>query len=164
MFVLRRESPGAVGLTSDDGFEIGRATLSGSLGLAAFAAVGGALFGVLYLAVRLALPPAARAPAATLLGATVGGAAFIVPDGVDLLVLDPLWFAVASFIALPALAALAAALLVERLAPRLPPVRVPAWARAPALALAARIGVAALVMAVVVSQALALADDVARVL
>ena len=46
MLVLRQQSPGAVGLTSDAGFEIGRVTLTGSLGLAAFAAVAGGLFGL----------------------------------------------------------------------------------------------------------------------
>jgi hypothetical protein len=164
MLILRERSPGAVGLTSDDGFEIGRATLSGSLSLVAFAAVAGAAFGLLYLLVRLAFPPVARAPVAALLGATVGGAAFIVPDGVDLLVLDPLWFAIASFIVLPALAALATALAVERLAGRAPRAGAPPWAPRPALAAAARLVVAVAVIAVAVTQAIALADDVARVL
>lgn len=165
MLVLRQQSPGAVGLTSDAGFEIGRVTLSGSLGLAAFAAVAGGLFGLVYLAVRLAVPAPARLTAATLLGATVGGAAFIEPDGIDLLVLDPLWFAVSAFIALAALAALATALAVERLARRAP--LTPPAARPPvppAVALTARVVVAALVVAVVVSQGLALAREVAQVL
>ena len=163
MLVLRQQSPGALGLTSDAGFEIGRVTLSGSLGLAAFAAVAGGLFGLVYLAVRLAVPAPGRLTVATLLGATVGGAAFIEPDGIDLLVLDPLWFAVSAFIALAALAALATALAVERLSRRAP-LR-PAAARPvpPAVALAARVVVAALVVAVVLSQGVALAREVALI-
>lgn len=113
MLALRLESPDAVGLTSDDGFEIGRVSLE-SIDLLVFGASAGALFGALYMLGRRALPRPGRAVAATLAAATVGGGAFLTPDGTDLAVLDPLWLAVAGFIALPAAAALAIALLVER--------------------------------------------------
>lgn len=113
MLALRLESPDAVGLTSDDGFEIGRFSFE-SINLLLFGAAGGALFGALYVLVRRAIPPFARVASATLIGATVGGSTFLNPDGDDLQVLDPLWLAVTGFIALPALAALATALLVER--------------------------------------------------
>jgi hypothetical protein len=165
MLALRLESPGAAGLTSDAGFEIGRVTLSGSLTLAAFGAVAGATFGLLYLAVRLALPAPARLPAATLLGATVGGAAFVEPDGVDLLVLDPLWLGVGAFIALPALAALATGVAVERLARRAPWRGTAIGPAAPRpVVVSARLAGSALVVALVVTQGVVLAREVAQVL
>ena len=163
MLILRERSPGADGLTSDAGFEIGRITVQ-SLNLVLFGLVAGVLFGLVYLLVRVAFPRVARVPVATLLGGCVGGAAFIEPDGIDLLVLDPLWFAVASFIALPALAGLATALIVERVARREPWSTAPPVRRLPGLALPARLVVMALVLAVVVSQAIVLVNEVARVL
>ncbi len=163
MLILRERSPDAVGLTSDDGFEIGQVTVA-SLNLLLFGAFAGALFGVLYLVARLGVPPVARVPVAALLGATVGGAAFIVPDGIDLLVLEPLWFAVASFIALPALSALTTAVVIERRAGRLPHLAARLTTARPALALAGRVAIGAVVVILVVTQGLTLADDVARVL
>ncbi len=113
MMVLRLNSPGASGLTSDDGFEIGRVTLA-SVNLAAFGAAAGAVFGALYVLLRCGVPAMARVPLATLLGGAVGGTTFLRPEGIDLAVLDPLGLAVAGFIALPALSAMATAALVER--------------------------------------------------
>lgn len=113
MLVLRRESPGARGLTSDAGFEIGRVTLSGTLELMTVTVLLGAVGGLAYVAVRGGLPAAARIPAAALVGATGGGSAFIEPDGIDLLVLGPLWFALVAFIGLPAVAAATTAAIVE---------------------------------------------------
>lgn len=162
MLILRERSPGAVGLISDDGFEIGRVTID-SLNLLLFGAAAGALFGLLYLVARLGTPPPLRLPVATLLAATVGGATFIVPDGVDLQVLEPLWFAVTAFIALPALAGLATAALVERLARRAPRAAARSG-RGAALELAGRVAVAAALVAIIVSEAIVLAEDVSRVL
>ena len=119
MLFLRVQSPGASGLVSDDGFEIGRITLE-SLNLAVVATVMGAVFGAGYVALRRGLPPFTRVAAATLVGATVGGTAFLNPDGIDLLVLQPLGIAVAGFVALPALCAGGTAMLVERWSRREP--------------------------------------------
>jgi hypothetical protein len=161
MLQLRRESPLAVGLTSDAGFEIGRVTLAGSLGLVVVTGVLGAAFGVLYAIVRLGLPALARIPAAALAGGTFGGNSFLDPDGIDLLVLDPRWFAIASFIALPALAATAVAVAIERGARgrRWPhPVTLPA----PAVTVA-RVLFTAFIAVFIAAQATALIDVVDRI-
>ena len=162
MLVLRRESPGAVGLTSDDGFEIGEVTLSGSLNLLVFTGLLGAMAGVAYVALRLGLPALARIPLAALLGAALGGTAFINPDGIDLLVLDPLPLAVSGFIVLPALAMTAMAVIVEAVGRRGPRVRRPPAARP--LVLAIRTVVTALVLVAIVLNGLSLMDKVDRVL
>lgn len=161
MLILRRESPLAVGLASDAGFEIGRVTLAGSLSLVVLTGLLGAVFGVVYAVGRLGLPVAARVPAAALVGGVLGGNAFLDPDGIDLLVLDPTWFAVASFIALPALAAAAVAVAVERGARDRPwpyPVTLPVPA-----ATATRVLVGALVAVVIVAQTTSLIDLIARI-
>ena len=161
MLVLRRESPLAVGLTSDAGFEIGRVTLAGSLGLVVLTGLLGAAFGVVYAVGRLGLPVAARVPAAALVGGVLGGNSFLDPDGIDLLVLDPTWFAVASFIALPALTAAAVAVAVERGARDRPwpyPVTLPAPA-----AMTTRVLFSALVAVFIAAQTTALIDLVGRI-
>ena len=161
MLILRRESPLAVGLTSDAGFEIGRVTLAGSLGLVVLTGLLGAAFGVVYAVGRLGLPVAARVPAAALVGGTLGANSFLDPDGIDLLVLDPTWFAVASFIALPALAAAAVAVAVERGARDRPwpyPVTLPAPA-----AVTTRVLFSALVAVFIAAQTIALVNVVGRI-
>ncbi|MBJ7455270.1 MAG: hypothetical protein JHC74_04345 [Thermoleophilia bacterium] len=160
MLQLRRESPLAVGLTSDAGFEIGRVTLAGTLGLVVVTGVLGAAFGVLYAIVRLGLPAVARVPAAALVGGTFGGHSFLDPDGIDLLVLGPRWLAVAAFVALPALAATVAAAAIERGARERPwplPLALPARA-----VTATRALVTALVAIFIAAQATALADVIDR--
>jgi hypothetical protein len=115
MLVLRLATPDLpVGLISDDGFEIGSFNLRESLGLYAGMAALGAGFGLLYAAVRGLLPRRGRIVLFGLFGAAVGGASFVHTDGVDFTLLEPRWFAVASFVALPGLAAAAIAALVER--------------------------------------------------
>jgi hypothetical protein len=74
----------------------------------------GAGFGLLYAALRELLPRRGRILLYGLFGAAVGGANFVHADGVDFTLLEPRWFAVASFVALPGLAAAAIAVLVER--------------------------------------------------
>lgn len=113
MLVLRTQSPEARGVVSDDGFEIGRVSFD-SLNLLAFGASAGALFGVLYVALRTAVPPRLRIALATLIAGAAGGAAFIRPDGADLRILEPTWLALAGFVLLPALCAAITATLVER--------------------------------------------------
>jgi hypothetical protein len=62
----------------------------------------GAIVGVLYVAVRQALPSAWRRVAWTFVGATFGGSAILHADGVDFNLLEPTWLAVAMFVAIPA--------------------------------------------------------------
>lgn len=129
MLVLRLATPDLpVGLISDDGFEIGAFDLRQSLGLYAGMAAIGAGFGLLYAALRGLLPRRGRIVLYGLFGAAVGGANVVQTDGVDFTLLEPRWFAVASFVALPGFAAAAMAALVER-ADRWTPWRCPraAW-------------------------------------
>ncbi len=161
MLILRRESPLALGLTSDAGFEIGRVTLAGSLGLMVLTGLLGAAFGLLYAVVRLGLPAAARVPAAALVGGTLGGNSFLDPAGIDLLVLDPRWFAIASFIALPALAAASIAVALERGSrDRTWPYEIDLSGTA---ATAARVLVSASVALFIAAQAMELLDVVGRI-
>ena len=63
---------------------------------------------------------AAPRPGRRLAGVTgaIGGGSFVHSGGVDYLILDPLWLAIAFFVALPALAGLCVAWLVERIEAR----------------------------------------------
>lgn len=114
MFALRHTSPDVVrGVTTDDGFVVGRfttATIAFALVMAALGAVAGAA----YAAARPLLAQRLRVPLWTLLGATVGGGAIVQDEGVDFRILEPSWFAVGAFIAIPALGACAMAVLTER--------------------------------------------------
>ena len=115
MLVLRLASdPFVNGMMSDDGFEIGRVTLGGTIQLVGGTAALGAANGALYVVLRGSIPARLRVPLWSLFGAAVGGMAFVHADGVDFTVLEPLWFAVLAFVALPGIAALAVVLLVER--------------------------------------------------
>ena len=62
----------------------------------------GAFGGLIYLGLREWLPRPWRALAFGLLGATVGGAIIIEPDGLDFTLIEPRLLAVRLFIALPA--------------------------------------------------------------
>ena len=116
----------ADGVVSDDGFTIGRFTLSDSLQLYAAMALAGAINGAAYVGVRSLLPARGRVPLWGLVGAAVLGGVFVKTEGVDFTVLEPRWFAVAAFVCLPGLAALAVAWVVERAA-RLEPWRCSRW-------------------------------------
>ena len=104
------------GLTSDDGFIIGRFRLGDTFVLLVFATLIGILGGLIYLALRRWLPRstmARRLSSAFLAGCLMG--AFVVhPDGIDFTALEPLWLAVALFIAIPALFGFAISALVDR--------------------------------------------------
>jgi len=116
MLVLRVTTGDSItGVTSDDGFEIGRFTLLGTLNLLFAYSLAGIALGLVYAVVRRFLPRRGRVLAFTALSAAVGGSIFVHADGVDYLLLDPLWLAVAFFVALPALAGLGVAVAVERL-------------------------------------------------
>jgi hypothetical protein len=164
MLVLRLTSdPIVIGITSDDGFEIGRFTIGDSVGLVAAMAALGTVNGALYATLRGSIPRRLRAPLWVLFAATVGGSQFVHEEGVDFTVLDPSWLAVGAFVLLPGLAALAVVLLVERWLgepPRSPGV--------PWLGLAAAIGTvgllaaAALGVAVVYARRLGVSRPLAR--
>jgi hypothetical protein len=160
MLVLRLTTPEADGVTTDDGFEIGQVTLGGTLNLAAGMILGGAVSGVVYVAVRTAVVPALRAPLAALFGAAAGGAAFISPDGIDQRILEPRWLTVGAFVVLPAAATLTIVLVVERLGRRGPRVLPPAPPRAAATA---RVLVTLAGVVLTAAAAIALADAVGQV-
>lgn len=102
MFVLRLTSSDAVrGLETDDGFDIGVVS-SGTLFLLAATTALGAVGGLAYVAIRTVLWSRGRALVAACLAGLVGGAAILDEEGIDFQLLDPLWFAVVAFIALPA--------------------------------------------------------------
>jgi hypothetical protein len=115
MLVLRLLSdPIVLGVTSDDGFEIGQVTFGGSFQLAGAMAAAGAANGVLYSVLRDMIPLRFRAALWSLFAAGVGGSQFVHADGVDFTLLEPQWLAIAAFVALPGLAALVVVVLVER--------------------------------------------------
>jgi hypothetical protein len=114
MFVLRVTSSDAVrGLESDDGFVIGRVSAE-TLFLLLFTGVLGVLGSLAYLAVRGWIPAGSRAAWTGVFGAAFGGSGVVHPDGIDFVLLQPLWLAIALFVALPALYGVAMSLLVER--------------------------------------------------
>jgi hypothetical protein len=115
MLVLARLNPDTTGLISDDGFRIGQFT-DATLGLLLFTTAVGVLGGVLYLAVRsLRIGPAWFQRTSIAVGsAVVVGAMLVHTDGIDFRVLDPVWLAIAMFVALPGLYALGVSLLADR--------------------------------------------------
>lgn len=106
MLLLRLTSPDSVvGVTSDDGFEIGRFTLGGTYNLLMLGAVVGMIGAATYRAVaHWLLGPGwfRRLTVAAGSGAVVGSM-LVHADGVDFRLLQPTWFAVGLFVALPAL-------------------------------------------------------------
>ncbi len=120
MLLLRLTSPDVViGALSDDGFEIGVVTTDTAqlvLGMAMF----GGINGVLYAALRGAIPARLRLPLWTLLAMAGVGAAVIHDDGVDFTLIEPAALAIALFLALPGLAAVVVVVLVERWVDREP--------------------------------------------
>jgi hypothetical protein len=114
MLILRLTSPDTVlGLTSDDGFEIGVVSTR-TLDLVTAMATVGAVNGVLYAALRGAIPARLRMPLWVSFAGALGGAAIVHEDGVDFALLEPAALAVALFVLLPAAAAALVVLLVER--------------------------------------------------
>jgi hypothetical protein len=120
MLLLRLTSPDDVlGLTSDDGFEIGVVSADTVQLLLAMAMLGG-INGVLYAAVRAALPERMRLPLWVALAVTLGGATIVHEDGVDFTLLEPAALAIALFVVLPGVAAALVVVLVERWIGRAP--------------------------------------------
>jgi hypothetical protein len=114
MLLLRLTSPDAVtGVISDDGFEIGVVSLD-TVQLVLAMAMLGAINGVLYAAVRGALPRRLRLPLWSVFAAVLGGASIVHDDGVDFTFVEPAALAIALFVLLPGAAAAVVVLLVER--------------------------------------------------
>jgi len=115
MLVLRLGSSESVlGAQTDDGFEIGAFTTSTVFLLTVTAGLGGAT-GLAYLVLRNGLPRRGRAVVWGVFLGAVSGASTLAPGSFDFSALDPKAFAVASFVALPGIAAFLIALLVDRL-------------------------------------------------
>lgn len=116
MLLLRVTSPGSVhGAISDDGFVIGRVTLAGTYNLLLI----GAAVGIVGAGVHLLVSPWLLGPMwfrRLVVGAaagSVGGSMLIHADGVDFTILGPTWLAIALFVALPAVFAVAVSMGVE---------------------------------------------------
>ena len=90
------------GLTSDDGFEIGRFTLFDTLGLVIVTAFIGVIAALLYLVVRpfVARLGSAAVPAMAVFYGVVGGAMMVHRDGIDFQVLEPAVLAIILFVAI----------------------------------------------------------------
>jgi hypothetical protein len=114
MFGLRLTSPHSVrGIETDDGFEIGIVTLSGTVNLLFITMALGSIAG-LFIALSLRFLPWRVMPLLWALpGATLGGAGLIHSDGIDFNLLGPLWLAVSLFIAIPAVGTATIALLIR---------------------------------------------------
>jgi hypothetical protein len=90
------------GLKSDDGFEIGRFTLSDTINLIVLTAVLGVIAALLYLVAQPFLAPLGRAtvPAMAAFYGVLGGAIMVHRDGIDFKVLEPAGLAIALFVAI----------------------------------------------------------------
>jgi hypothetical protein len=113
--LLLRETSGerVLGVTSDDGFEIGVVSADTFQLLLAMTMLGG-LNGILYAVVRPAIPRRLRLPLWVGFAALVGGAGIVHEDGVDFTLISPLSLAIALFVLLPGAAAALVVVLVER--------------------------------------------------
>jgi hypothetical protein len=121
MFLLRLTSPDYVrGVLSDDGFVIGRFTLSGTYNLAVLGAALGVIGAAAYVAVApwLIGSPGFRRFTVALTSAAIGGSGTIHYDGIDFHALKPQAFALGLFLVLPFVFGYGVATLVDRVAER----------------------------------------------
>lgn len=116
MLLLARLNPDARGVLSDDGFVMGRFGVVETLNLLVAALFLGVVGAVIYAVVRgLVIGPRWFQVASVGVGAGVVVAAAIVHrDGVDFVLLQPAWLAIALFVAIPAAYAVGLTLLAER--------------------------------------------------
>lgn len=117
MFVLRVTSSDHVrGATSDDGFVIGRFTLSGTYNLLMLGAAVGIVGAAIFRCVRpwLLGPGWFRTGTVALATGAVGGSMLLHADGIDFTLLGPTWLAIALFVALPTIFGGAICWTVER--------------------------------------------------
>ena len=119
MFLLRLTSPDRViGVTSDDGFTIGRFTLAGTYNLLLLGAAVGVIGAAAYRAVApwLLGPGWFRRSTIAAASGVVVGSMLVNTDGIDFRLLKPLWLAIGLFVALPAVFAVAIGVAVDRVA------------------------------------------------
>ncbi len=117
MLLLRATSDDSVrGVTSDDGFRIGRVTIAGTYTLLAIGAAVGILGAATYrlVAPRLIGPTWFRRSTVALAAGAVVGSMLLHADGVDFVLLTPTWLAIGSFVALPAIFGWCIAVAVDR--------------------------------------------------
>ena len=116
MYLLIRLTPAADGVTSDDGFEMGRFTLSGSLNLVVVCTILGVVGAVLYLLVRWLLfgPWWFRVLSVTLAAGVGVGNIIVHTDGIDFSLLQPALVSVLAFVAMPAAYGAALTVVAER--------------------------------------------------
>ena len=106
MLLLRLTSPDHVrGVTSDDGFTIGEVTLGGTYNLLVLGAAFGIIGACAYRMVApwLIGPLWFRRMTTGLASGAVVGSMLVHADGIDFTVLQPTWFAIGLFVALPAI-------------------------------------------------------------
>lgn len=120
MALLASLNPEVHGVRTDDGFPMGQVTLSGSLNLALVGLLLGVTGGLFYALLRwLAVGPGWFRLLSLSVGAgVVVGAMLVHTGGVDFTRLEPLWLAVALFVALPVVFVASLHLLAEWLLPR----------------------------------------------
>lgn len=119
MFLLRITSPESIiGVQSDDDFEIGRFTVGGTYNLLALGAAVGFVGAGAYRLVRTRLigPTWFRRLTTGLAAGAVVGSMLVHADGIDFRLLKPTWFAIALFVALPALFGILIGPVVDRVA------------------------------------------------
>lgn len=116
MMLLAVVNPSAEGIRSDDGFEIGRFTLSGSLNLLIVGLLLGAAGGAIYNAIRALRfgPRWFQVPAFAVGPGVVVGSMLVHTDGVDFNLLRPVWLSVGLFVLIPALYGALVSVLAER--------------------------------------------------
>ncbi|MCW2766338.1 MAG: hypothetical protein JWO11_2297 [Nocardioides sp.] len=115
MLLLARLNDAATGRVSDDGFVMGRFTLSGSANLLLTGAALGLLGAGFYFALRglMVGPRWFRLLSISLGPAVVLGSQLVHTDGVDFTLLQPAWLAIAVFVALPGVYAALLSVLAE---------------------------------------------------
>jgi hypothetical protein len=126
------------GLTSDDGFEIGRFSLSDTLGLVIVTALIGVIAALLYLVARPFVVRLGRAavPAMALFYGVIGGALMVHRDGIDFHVLEPAVLAIVLFVSICAGFGATVAYMVDAsAADEAWPQKSPRWLLAPPLLL-----------------------------
>ncbi|MEO5900718.1 MAG: hypothetical protein ABIR68_11405 [Ilumatobacteraceae bacterium] len=119
MLVLRLTSPNEVrGVTSDDGFVIGRVTLGGTYNLLQLGAAVGLVGAGAYRLVSpwLAGPGWARRLTTGAASGAVVGSILLHADGVDFTLLQPTWLTIGLFIALPCAFGVVIGMAVDRCA------------------------------------------------
>lgn len=130
MMLLAALNPASHGVVSDDGFVMGRFTLAGTVDLLVAGTLLG-LFGVFFYVTLRGLmigPRWFKVLSISTGPAVVVGAGLVHTDGVDFVLLQPAWLAIALFVAIPGLYVALLTLLAERwLAPDSRMMRAPLW-------------------------------------